>query len=291
MRVQEQMNTQENIPADWRAWISSNQARGCSKESMLDSMLKAGLNAAVASAWLASMAGKDAGAPVATVPADMPYRYEASRIAAGNALVVAGVTVRIALRLAEPDIVVIDDLLSAAECEELIAQSQQKLKPSTIIDPDTGAARPIDARSSEGAFFQRAETALVQRLEQRISALMNWPAEYGEGLQVLHYRSGGEYKPHFDYFPLEKTGSAIHLAKGGQRVSTLILYLNEVEQGGETTFPQVGLSVTPRRGTAVYFSYCNSLGQIDPATLHGGAPVLAGEKWIATKWMRQQRYG
>ncbi len=86
-------------------------------------------------------------------------------------------------------------------------------------------------------------------------------------------------------------GSAVHLAKGGQRVSTMVIYLNDVEEAGETTFPDVGLSVTPKKGAAVYFEYCNSQNQVDPLTLHAGAPVAAGEKWIATKWMRQRRYG
>lgn len=75
-----------------------------------------------------------------------------------------------------------------------------------------------------------------------------------------------------------------------RRVSTLVIYLNDVEGGGETMFPEVGLSVTPKKGSAVYFEYCNSLGQIDPLSLHCGVPVTAGEKWIATKWMRQGNY-
>jgi prolyl 4-hydroxylase len=125
----------------------------------------------------------------------------------------------------------------------------------------------------------------------RIAEFMNWPQERGEGLQILHYHIGGEYKPHYDYFPPQDTGSDPHLATGGQRQATLIIYLNDVEQGGETIFPDTSLSITPRRGSAVYFSYCNSAGQVDPATLHGGAPVLRGEKWIATKWVRERRYG
>ena len=105
---------------------------------------------------------------------------------------------------------------------------------------------------------------------------MNWPVENGEGLQILNYKVGGEYKPHFDYFPPGDPGSAVHLAKGGQRVSTMVIYLNDVEEAGETTFPDVGLSVTPKKGAAVYFEYCNSQNQVDPLTLHAGAPWQRG---------------
>ncbi len=67
---------------------------------------------------------------------------------------------------------------------------------------------------------------------------MNWPVDHGEGIQVLHYASGAEYRAHFDYFPVEQTGSSTHLATGGQRVATLVMYLNNVEQGGETFYPE-----------------------------------------------------
>jgi prolyl 4-hydroxylase len=78
------------------------------------------------------------------------------------------------------------------------------------------------------------------------------------------------------------------LRRGGQRVATVVMYLAEPERGGGTTFPDVHLEVAPKRGNAVFFSY----DRPHPATrtLHGGAPVLAGEKWIATKWLRQQRF-
>ena len=69
------------------------------------------------------------------------------------------------------------------------------------------------------------------------------------------------------------------------------MYLNDVAEGGETTFPSIHLTVSPKKGSAVYFEYCNSRGQVDPLSLHAGQPVLQGEKWIATKWMRERKYG
>jgi prolyl 4-hydroxylase len=68
------------------------------------------------------------------------------------------------------------------------------------------------------------------------------------------------------------------------------MYLNDVEAGGSTVFPEVGVDVLPRRGNAVYFAYCSENGALDPRTLHGGSPVGAGEKWIATKWFRERQY-
>jgi prolyl 4-hydroxylase len=137
-------------------------------------------------------------------------------------------------------------------------------------------------------FFQRGEHGVVQRLEARIARLVNWPEENGEGLQVLHYRPGAEYKPHYDYFDPNEPGTPTILRRGGQRVATLVMYLGEPEKGGGTTFPDVNLEVAPKRGHGVFFSY----DRPHPVTrtLHGGAPVLAGEKWIATKWLRERRF-
>lgn len=261
---------------------------------MIEAMVKAQFDAAYAAACIAHFADSKTKMPQIAAPrahSNEPYRYEPSRIASGNTIALSDGPVKVALRLSRPDVVLIDGFMSEAECEELIEQSRHKLLPSTIVDPQSGDRRVIAARTSEGSYFQRGENEFIQRLERRISELMNWPVERGEGIQVLHYQAGAEYRPHFDYFPEHESGSVPHLARGGQRVATLVMYLNDVTEGGETVFPDVGLSVIPRRGSAAYFAYVNSAGQVDKATLHAGAPVLAGEKWIATKWMRQRQYG
>ena len=77
---------------------------------------------------------------------------------------------------------------------------------------------------------------------------------------------------------------------GGQRVATVVVYLADVEGGGETVFPGIGLSIRPRAGSAAYFEYFNQQGLVDSRCLHAGAPVSRGEKWIATKWLRHSDY-
>jgi prolyl 4-hydroxylase len=198
--------------------------------------------------------------------------------------------VQVSVRVEDPPLVVLDNLLSSEECDELVALSRVKLMQSTVVDPQTGQHEVIQDRSSYGTFFYVNENPFIAGLDARIAAVMHWPVENGEGLQILNYRVGGEYKPHFDYFPPELPGSAAHIANGGQRVSTLIVYLNNVESGGETFFPSLGLAISPKKGSAVYFEYVNQAGEVNPRTVHGGAPVTSGEKWIATKWMRAGRY-
>ena len=90
------------------------------------------------------------------------------------------------------------------------------------------------------------------------------------------------------YFDPAEPGTPTIVRRGGQRVGTLVMYLNTPEKGGGTIFPDVQVEVAPQRGNAVFFSY----ERPDPSTrtLHGGAPVIAGDKWIATKWLREREF-
>jgi len=199
-------------------------------------------------------------------------------------------TVHILMALNAPRILLFGDLLSAEECETLIEMSRGKLERSNVVDRQTGRYERHPDRTSEGTYFRRAENDLITRIEKRIAELTGCPLERGEPIQVLHYNPGTEYKPHFDYFDPADPGNRQVLAMGGQRVATLIMYLNDVQGGGSTVFPDIGLDVLPRRGNAVFFAYADDEGRLDARTLHGGSPVAQGEKWIATKWLRQQAY-
>ncbi len=188
----------------------------------------------------------------------------------------------------DPHVVVFGGLLSDEECDELVELARPRLARSLTVATRTGGEELNADRTSNGMFFQRGETALVARIEARIARLVNWPVENGEGLQILQYRPGAEYKPHYDYFDPAEPGTPTILKRGGQRVGTLVMYLSEPEKGGGTTFPDVQLEVAPKRGNAVFFSYDRP--HPSTRTLHGGAPVIAGEKWIATKWLRERRF-
>ncbi len=284
------MTNTNDMSTSWRNWIAGNLQRGCTQQALIETMLQADFDAAFAANCIACVANDISPQPEPSNNAKLPYQYETSLIAPGNSIDLFDRSVKVGLRVNRPDIVVVNEFMSREECEQLIEQSRRKLTPSAIVDPRTGKFQVIADRSSEGTYFQRGESPLISQLDRRISELMNWPEDHGEGIQILHYGVGAQYKPHFDYFPENESGGALQMTQSGQRVATLVMYLNEVTEGGETVFPDVGISITPKQGSAAYFAYCNSLGQVDPATLHGGAPVLTGEKWIATKWMRQRKY-
>ncbi|RYF14688.1 MAG: 2-oxoglutarate-dependent dioxygenase [Comamonadaceae bacterium] len=187
-----------------------------------------------------------------------------------------------------PRVVVFGDLLSEEECGQLVELAKPRMARSLTVGTRTVEEELNDVRTSNGMFFFRGENELVRRIEQRIARLVNWPEENGEGLQILQYGPGAEYRPHYDYFDPALPGTPTILKRGGQRVGTLVMYLREPEKGGGTIFPDVHLEVAPKRGNAVFFSYDRA--HPSTRTLHGGSPVLAGEKWIATKWLRERRY-
>ncbi len=196
--------------------------------------------------------------------------------------------VQVLASLLHPRVIVFGDLLSARECEALIELARPRLRRSTVVDPVTGGDQTHEARTSHGAGFQRGETDLCRRIEQRIASLLQWPVDHGEGLQILRYAVGAQYQPHYDYFDPADPGNVVQLARGGQRVATLVMYLSTPESGGATTFPDARFEVAAIRGNAVFFSYDRP--HPSTRTLHGGAPVHAGEKWIATKWLRESAH-
>ncbi|HET9819256.1 MAG TPA: 2OG-Fe(II) oxygenase, partial [Rhodanobacteraceae bacterium] len=182
-----------------------------------------------------------------------------------------------------------DGLVTDAEIDHLKSLASTRLKKSTVLG-DNFSRAASDVRTSEDTFLEVGCDPVVAALEARISAVTGIPVECGEGLQILHYGTTQEYKPHFDFFdPASQQEHAI-MAASGNRVGTMILYLGEVERGGSTYFPKLDLAVHPQRGQAVWFGYLRD-GLLDERSQHAGMPILGGEKWIATKWFRERRFG
>lgn len=272
----------QTITPELRRWIVEQASAGFTPESVLQAMKASGWQEPVALAALEEVMENH-------VAQSKPLVLPQPDLSASPRWVDAGdrrVDVLVCMR--NPMLVVFGNLLSEDECEGLIAAAQPRMGRSLTVQTATGGEEVNDDRTSQGMFFSRGESGLVSRVEARIARLLQWPVENGEGLQILNYKPGAEYKPHYDYFDPREPGTARITQRGGQRVGTLVMYLSEPVRGGGTTFPDVGLEVLPKRGHAVFFAY----DRPHPATrtLHGGAPVLEGEKWVATKWLREKEF-
>jgi len=221
---------------------------------------------------------------------DAPAARPVARLAPGTRLDAGDREVVVHMRAEDPVVASLGNVLDADECRTLIALARPRLKPSTLVDPMTGRDVVSDKRTSWGMFFRLAEDDFIARLDRRLSRLMNLPLENGEGLQVLHYPTGAGSEPHLDYLQPGNAANRESIARSGQRVSTLVTYLDDVPAGGQTVFPALGWATSPLRGNAVYFEYADDHGTVDPRSLHASAPVTQGEKWVVTKWMRRRRF-
>jgi len=277
-------------------WVDEQLDRGCNPAEMVDPIVTVGHASAFAERLIAAPSGKSMGARgAAEAPAtdaleavEVPEPLTASLASGACALDCGDRQVDVLVNLHHPRIVVFGGLLDDAECEALIDASRAKLSRSETIDRASGGTELNAARTSEGTYFFHDASPLLEAINRRIARATRWPLAHGEPLQILHYGVGAEYQPHYDYFDPADCGTSKLLEHGGQRVATLIVYLNTPAAGGATVFPDIGLEVGARRGNAVFFAYDRA--SPESRTLHGGTPVAAGEKWIATRWMRQFPY-
>jgi prolyl 4-hydroxylase len=180
-----------------------------------------------------------------------------------------------------PHLVLFRALFTPGECRYLADAAAPMLAPSVVVDPATGAQRPDPVRVSDSmGFTLPLENPAVHALNQRIAAASGTRPEQGEPLQVLRYRPGGEYKPHFDAIP----GFA------NQRILTMIVWLDEDYEGGETMFMKTGAKLKGRTGDALLFRNALPDGTRDPDAAHAGLPVTRGEKLIASRWIRARPF-
>ncbi|XBJ11169.1 probable prolyl 4-hydroxylase 4 isoform X2 [Aegilops tauschii subsp. strangulata] len=188
--------------------------------------------------------------------------------------------------------------LTDDEANHLVSLARAELKRSAVADDTSGKSKLSEVRTSSGTFISKGQDPIVAGIEDKIAAWTFLPKENGEDMQVLRYKRGEKYEPHHDFFT-----DSVNTIRGGHRVATVLLYLTDVAEGGETVFPlakarkgshhkdlsecaQKGLAVKPRKGDALLFFNLRPDAETDPSSLHGGCEVIKGEKWSATKWIR-----
>ncbi|WP_132984589.1 2OG-Fe(II) oxygenase [Luteimonas terricola] len=277
------------IDAALMQWLLERVQSGASPEDVVAAMVGRGWKEGDAVAALESAMREHLEAHARDNDLPPPERVPAPLALNGPSVIEAGDRrVTVLANLLHPRVVVFGSVLSDAECDALVAMGRERLRPSSVMNMDTGSDEVQSGRTSDGMFFRRGENALCDRVERRLAALVDWPLENGEGLQLLRYGPGAEYKPHYDYFDPARVGASGTLARGGQRVASIVMYLNTPAHGGATTFPDARFEVAAVKGNAAFFTY----DRPHPMTgsLHGGAPVIEGEKWVATKWLRVGRY-
>uniref|UniRef100_H0Z1U2 Prolyl 4-hydroxylase subunit alpha-1 n=1 Tax=Taeniopygia guttata TaxID=59729 RepID=H0Z1U2_TAEGU len=158
---------------------------------------------------------------------------------------------------------------------------------ATVHDPETGKLTTAHYRVSKSAWLSGYESPVVSRINTRIQDLTGLDVSTAEELQVANYGVGGQYEPHFDFGRKDEPDAFKELGTGN-RIATWLFYMSDVSAGGATVFPEVGASVWPRKGTAVFWYNLFPSGEGDYSTRHAACPVLVGNKWVSNKWLHER---
>ena len=260
------------LSEDWRSWLQLNRDRGCDRPTLFRKALAQGFDPRAIAEELqdlsllsdqASQASIQSGARPPLLDPD--HRPRAWRLDTSLA-----------------QIYEVPDLLSAEECAAVIEAIDQSLVPSTVT------RGPADYRTSRTCHLRGAAPELTRELDQRFAALLGVDPALAEPLQGQRYDPGQYFKAHTDWFAPGTAEFAEHTRVGGQRTWTVMVYLNRVDDGGETLFERVGRAFTPAAGLGLVWNNLQLDGAPNPATLHEAMPVLQGCKYVITKWFRQQ---
>jgi len=190
----------------------------------------------------------------------------------------------------QPRVLWAPNFLTEKECDRIVEIAMPGFVRSQVAVHNKGQKQQPnavdDVRTSSGTWISRnSDEPAVKTFVSRMSRWSGLPPQNGEDLQILQYQIGQQYKPHNDYFdPKFYQG---YLENGGQRIASVLCFLNDVEDGGETIFPKANLKVKPKKGGAVLWFNTFANGTLDEGSLHGGSPVIKGSKYAAVQWMRQ----
>ena len=184
------------------------------------------------------------------------------------------------------DMYVFHDFLPPVQRALLIERIDRDAFPSKLYasDPDR------EFRTSSSCDMNRYDWD-IRAIDQRISHLLGVMEEFGETLQGQRYEGGQQFKPHQDYFHVSEPYWKGEVYGGGQRTWTAMVFLNDVEEGGQTEFTDLGVSVEPRAGTLLIWNNVKPDGTPNELTIHAGRPVVKGVKHIITKWFRENPWG
>lgn len=190
----------------------------------------------------------------------------------------------------EPVIYVFDNFVQEEEINSIVDTARSKMQRAQVSFQHGGGES--DGRTGSNCWVDLMHNPVVAGLSKRVSELVGIPLQNAESLQVIHYGTAQEYQAHFDAWDQGTEAGERCMARGGQRLVTCLLYFNDVEEGGGTGFPELDLEVRAKRGRMVLFHNVHpGTNKKHKHSLHGGLPVIKGEKWACNFWFRERDYG
>lgn len=189
----------------------------------------------------------------------------------------------------DPRVYTIDNFLSSSECKHLISHGVGAGMTRAFVSGDKEGVIS-KGRTNDLCWIEHTTDPGTKQIASRIAALVGLPLSHAESFQIIRYDVGAEYRAHFDAFDPNTPSGVRTLKCGGQRVITVLGYLNTAKKGGGTDFPKLKFQVPAERGKLVVFHNCEAGTDIrHPQSLHAGLPVEEGEKWAFNLWFRAEK--
>jgi len=187
----------------------------------------------------------------------------------------------------DPPIYLIDDFLTADKCISLIDQTENTsaLVRSPVVGKGNGVVS--NDRTSDTCFIRREDVPTLMENVSRF--LLGKSAQEIELPQIGRYFPSQEYRPHYDAFLMTDEDARRFAENGGQRLATVLVYLNDCPNGGCTEFTRLDLRVHPRQGTALVFFPADINGTLDERALHAGCPAIT-TKYVCQIWVRESAF-
>jgi len=186
-----------------------------------------------------------------------------------------------------PRIVIFHDVASEADIEMIKDRATPRFKRATVQNYKTGELETAAYRISKTAWLKPEEDIRIANIYRRVASVTKLNMETSEELQISNYGIGGHYEPHFDFARREEKNAFASLGTGN-RIATWLFYLSDVDMGGATVFPDLGITLWPRQGSAVFWYNLYQNGEGDVRTRHAACPVLAGTKWVSNFWIHER---
>jgi len=183
--------------------------------------------------------------------------------------------------------VIVDSVLTTEECQQIIEKATPLFARSAVV----GSSAPDSTRTSETAWIEKGDP-IAQKVFEKVIELTGKTLEHCEKLQVVRYQPGTYYRSHHDSCCDDSEGCLGFARDGGQRIATLLIYLNSEFTDGETHFPEHGdLKLKADPGSAIFFRpLARNVNKCHPKALHAGLPISTGTKYVCNVWVREDKF-
>ncbi len=188
----------------------------------------------------------------------------------------------------------IPKLLTPEECDEIMETAKAiGMEDSTVLNYGDEPLIELDKkhRKSKQVWLPDSKGPLFEKIAIITQKLTNLPTENQEMLQIVSYEEGGRFNDHYDGCIYEDINYCNKINRNaGERKATLIMYLNDNFEGGETEFVNLNIKIKPKKGKAILFINTTDDQKNIKESMHRGHPVYKGEKWICTKWIHFKKF-